>query len=368
VSRLCPRLVLTLFVLALAACRAPAANTPAGASASPRPTLSAPATSPAPAATAPTATVVPTRTSAPTFTPSATATAVPSATPTISPTADPYAGLYVDDLRARSYTSTLTVLDTIRVTAAFTRSLISYTSDGLTIYGFMNMPRGQGPFPVVLVLHGYIDPGSYDSLTYMTRYTDPLAAAGFLVIHPDYRGYGRSDAGANPFRIGYAVDVLNLIAAVEQLPQAQPGALGIFGHSMGGGIGLRAITVSPQVKAALLYGSMSGDEHANFVRIAEWRADSNLPELFAPPEAVARISPINALDHITAAVSLHHGDADLTVPPAWTADLYARLLALGKAVEYYTYPGQPHTFAGDGQTLLLERAVSFFRRKLVAQP
>jgi dipeptidyl aminopeptidase/acylaminoacyl peptidase len=89
-----------------------------------------------------------------------------------------------------------------------------------------------------------------------------------------------------------------------------------------------------------------------------------LPELTVPPDAVARVSPINALGNISAGISLHHGDEDAIVPPEWSADLYTRLAALGKEVEYFTYPGQPHTFVGEGQTLLLERAITLFNRTL----
>lgn len=330
----------------------------------------------------------------PTLAPTATATSLPAATapfapthpptptprPTFTPTPDPYAGPYtvraartggtpvrdgIDALRARTYGGgAITIIRTLLVTETFTRSLIAYPSDGLIIYGFMNTPRGPGPFPVIIMNHGYISPANYQTLTYMTRYANPLAAAGFIVIHPDYRGYGDSDDGPNLFRTGYAIDVLNLIALAKQLPNADPEAIGLFGHSMGGGISLRVATVSPDVKAVLVYGSMSGDENANFAKIAEWRGDSNLPELSVPVEAVARISPIHYLANVQAAVSIHHGEADRTVPPEWSADLYARLTALGKEVEYFTYPDQPHTFVDEGHALLIERAIAFFDQHL----
>jgi dipeptidyl aminopeptidase/acylaminoacyl peptidase len=148
---------------------------------------------------------------------------------------------------------------------------------------------------------------------------------------------------------------------------ADPDAIGLFGHSMGGGISLRVATISDEVDAVLLYGSMSGDEHANLGRLVEWTGLDDLPELAVPDEVVARLAPIEALDHITAAVSLHHGEADTVVPPEWTADLYQRLNALDKPVEYFSYPGQPHTFVGDAHALLLERAIAFLRQHLTAQ-
>jgi uncharacterized protein len=314
------------------------------------------------------ATAASTATPALTRTPAPTATATLEPTATVTPTPDPYADWYIDSLRQRTYESSLEIGQVLGVTEAFTRSLMTYTGDGLTLHGYINIPRGPGPFPVIIVNHGYIDPSVYGTVSYMARYTDPLAGAGFLVVHPDYRGYGSSQAGPNPFRAGFAVDVLYLIDAVQALPQARPDAIGLFGHSMGGGISLRVATVSDQVDAVLLYGSMSGDEHANLEKIVEWSGQADLPELAVPPEVVARLAPIEALDNITAAVSLHHGDADATVPPAWSADLYERLLGLGKAVEYYSYPGQPHTFVGDGHTLLLQRAVAFFEHSLGAPP
>lgn len=341
--------------------------------------LDAPAASPTPLPTAtdfplPVLTLAPTPTGLPAATRTLTPPPIlePSATPTVEPTAtrtatpDPYADLYLDTLRARTYASQIEIGPVLAVTDAFTRSLITYTSDGLTQHGFINVPRGAGPFPVVIVNHGYIDPSLYGTVTYMARYTDPLAAAGFLVVHPDYRGYGNSAAGPNLFRIGFAVDVLHLIQAVKTLPMAQADAIGLFGHSMGGGISLRVATVTDEVDAVLLYGSMSGDEHANLGKIVEWSGRADLPELAVPPEVVARLAPIEALDQITAALSLHHGDADATVPPEWTADLHQRLAALNKPVEYFSYPGQPHTFVNDGHVLLLERSIAFFRQHLTA--
>jgi dipeptidyl aminopeptidase/acylaminoacyl peptidase len=355
------RFVLIVLCCLLAAC---ARGSPASSQPSSTATVQ-----PASATVPPTVTALP----AASRTAAATDTASPSSTPTVEPTAtvsptpDPYAGLYIDTLRVRTYDSQLEIGPVLAVTQSFTRSLITYTGDGLTLHGYINVPRGQGPFPVVIVNHGYIDPGFFSTVTYMARYTDALAEAGFLVVHPDYRGYGASDGGPNLFRIGYAVDVLYLIDAIQKLPMADPNAIGLFGHSMGGGISLRVATISDEVDAVLLYGSMSGDEHANLGRLVEWTGLDDLPELSVPDETVARLAPIEALDKITAALSLHHGEADTVVPPEWTADLYQRLTALGKPVEYFSYPGQPHTFVGDAHTLLLERAIAFFRQHLAVQ-
>lgn len=324
-----------------------------------------------------------TQTPQPSLTPSITPTPLP---PTITPTPDPYAGLSIPDLVRRSYGGgDVQVMDTMAVNSYFTRTLIMYPSDGLSIYGFMNVPNakrpGSGsdsgaagpPYPVIIAIHGYIDPAIYQTLDYTTRYADALARAGFIVLHPNLRDYPPSDSGANLFRVGMAVDVLNLIAIVKEqagkpgpLEMADPNLIGLWGHSMGGGITTRVITVSPDVKAAVLYGAMSGDELKNYERIFSYFSPGTrgIEELAAPPDVFSRVSPINYLNRIQAAVSINHGEDDPDVPPAWSQDLYLRLKDLGKTVEYYTYPNEGHTFHGEGDVLFMQRMIDFFNRYL----
>ena len=298
-----------------------------------------------------------------------------TAVPTISPTLDPFRGLTISDLRTRSYGAGKIDFEAEqRISSSFSRYLFSYPSDGLNVHGFLNLPRGEGLFPVVFVLHGYIEPDEYETLTYTTRYADALAAEGFIVLHPNYRNYPPSDRGPNSFRVGYAVDVLNLIALVENqagqpgpLERADPEAIGLFGHSMGGGISLRVLAARAPVQAAVLYGSMNADEQLNFEKIFEWSdGERGLFELNTPAQALASISPFYHLDGIQAALSIHHGEDDELVPPAWSDDLCQRMMALGKTVECYSYPGEPHTFIGFGGIQLIERSVAFYREYLGA--
>ncbi|MFN8459536.1 MAG: prolyl oligopeptidase family serine peptidase [Anaerolineae bacterium] len=333
--------------------------------------IATPTSLPVTATSTPTFTPSPTSTPSPTFTSSPTATPTPTLTPTSTPTPDPYAGLTIADLSTRSYGGgTLEIEEVMAVTSAFTRTLIHYPSEGLTLYGFMNVPQGTGPFPVALVMHGYIPPEQYNTLAYTTRYADALARAGYLVIHPNYRNYPPSDEGPDLFRVAQAVDALNLIAIIKAqagqpgpLEKADSSFIGMLGHSMGGGITLRTITLSADVQAAVLYGAMSGDEKRNYEKIQEWSGGTRgLAESNAPPEALQRISPINFLDRITAAVSIHHGDNDGTVPPAWSEELCQQLQQLHKSVECFTYPGQPHTFHGESDQLFIQRVIDFFNR------
>jgi dipeptidyl aminopeptidase/acylaminoacyl peptidase len=316
-----------------------------------------------------------------TQTPFLTPTALPPATATatlaLSPTPDPYAAYRMQTLISRGYGGgEVRIEETLQVNSFFTRTLISYPSDGLRIYGFMNVPtQGQPPYPVIIANHGYINPLMYETLDYTTRYADAFARAGFLVLHPNLRGYPPSDGGENLFRVGMAVDVLNLITLVKQtggqpgaLEQANPQAIGLWGHSMGGGISTRVITIDRNVRAVVLYGAMSGDERQNFEAISRWsQGQRGVEELMVSEDELRTISPIYYLDRIQAAVSIHHGGSDELVPVGWSHDLCQRLQDLAKQVECYIYPGQPHTFYGDQDLEFIQRSIEFFDRELRAQ-
>ncbi|MCL5429843.1 MAG: prolyl oligopeptidase family serine peptidase, partial [Chloroflexi bacterium] len=189
--------------------------------------------------------------------------------------------------------------------------------------------------------------------------------------HPNYRNYSPSDSGPNEFRVGFAIDVLNLIAEANAqagqpglLEAANPEAIFLWGHSMGGGIALRVLTVGADLQGAVLYGAMSGDERRNFEHIRDVLSDGERgnEELTAPEEALQAISPINFYDRISVPVSIHHGDIDEVVPPAWSAELCSQLQSLGKSVECFSYHNMPHTFYGSLDELLIQRSIDFFQR------
>jgi dienelactone hydrolase len=52
----------------------------------------------------------------------------------------------------------------------FNRYFIICDSDDLSIHGFVNVPNGEEPHPVIIMLHGYIPVDEYTTLDYTTRY------------------------------------------------------------------------------------------------------------------------------------------------------------------------------------------------------
>ncbi len=316
---------------------------------------------------------VPTATATLTTAPLATATQSPTSTPTLSPTPDPYFSCSIDYLRSRPYGGgQIEFLEVMEQNLYFTRYLMRYPSDGLKIYGFADIPNGEVSHPVIIALHGYIDPSIYNTLDYTTHYADALASAGYIVLHPNLRGYPPSDNGENLFRVGMAIDVLNLIALVQSqsggadpLKTADSSRIGLWGHSMGGGITTRVLTVTDDVKAAVLYAPMSGDDQKNYDAIRQWSSNTRgLDELNIPIEVLDRISPMYFFQNIAAAVSIHHGTADPLVPLDWSVMTCDQLTSLGKNVECHYYKDMPHTFYGSGDQEFIQNTVQFFNQYL----
>jgi pimeloyl-ACP methyl ester carboxylesterase len=95
---------------------------------------------------------------------------------------------------------------------------------------------GQGP--TVLLLHGF--PDTHDV---WRKQVGPLAAAGYRVIAPDLRGYGRTEApgGVYDYTLDkLRTDVIGLLDALEI------DKVILVGHDWGGLIGWQIAALSPQ--------------------------------------------------------------------------------------------------------------------------
>jgi uncharacterized protein len=289
-----------------------------------------------------------------------------------------YQNLTVETLSSQKFDGgTIQTVRTMAKFANFTRYLIAWDSDGLRQYGFANIPTGKQKRAVVLVLHGYVNPGNYSVTTYTTRYADALARAGFVVVHPNYRGHPPSQGTANGlFRVGYALDVLYLLGSLRQqagskgiFATADATRVGLWGHSMGGGITHRVLVLRPNwVKAAVLYGAMSSDERENADRIYNFYSNQTRGEFeYNTPEKWLRlISPFYFLARVTAKISVHHGTADESVPYAWSVRYCKEMKRLGKPISCNAYTGAPHLFGRGSRVdgLFQTRVREFFASTL----
>jgi uncharacterized protein len=214
-----------------------------------------------------------------------------------------------------------------------------------------------------------VDFAAYQTVDYTRRYADALAEKGFIAINPNLRGYAPSQDGKDEFGVGDTIDVLNLISLVRSqsgisglLESADPVRIGVWGHSMGGGIVLRLLIVDSSIRAGLLYASVNADETLNLAHFGnDGRRETKIN---IPSAALKQISPSNFLQKIQVPISIHHGTEDEVVPVKWSQDLYTQLKELGKQVEFYFYPQQPHTFQNSGDSQFIMRMVDFFGKAL----
>lgn len=305
--------------------------------------------------------------------PTGTATTM-AQTPLPTLTLAPYEQYTIDYLRRRTYGGgNLEVLGKLAERDSFTSYSIRYPSDGLNIYGFMNIPKGSGPFPVIICIHGYAAFGTYDPFDPAQDSASFLAANHFIVIHPGLRNHPPSDSGDNLLRVGMTLDVMNLIALVKargglppELEVAASDQIGLWGVSMGGEIGLRVITLSPDVRAAVLYSPLSGNHERNSRQLYAITHDDEFTKDFAVPlEMLDRVSSAYSYSRITSAVQLHHGTADSTAPISWAVETCDFLKAAGIFVQCVFYQDAGHVFGGESLRQLRRNALEFYRTHLL---
>lgn len=190
-----------------------------------------------------------------TVTPSPTSTQSPTQSPSPTATLHPMSILA---LRQTSYPGSEIILEqALEPGGNYFRFYASYQSEGLKIYGLLTIPYGEMPppgWPAIVFNHGYIPPEVYRTTERYIAYVDWLAQSGYIVFRIDYRGHDRSEGEPNGAYgdPGYTVDVLNAVAALKRFPQVDPERIGMWGHSMGGYLTLRAMVISPDVKAGVI--------------------------------------------------------------------------------------------------------------------
>jgi dienelactone hydrolase len=304
----------------------------------------------------------------------------PSATPTTAAlTATPTATLWatgphplqIEVMRQQSYPgSPIAVEQTLEQRANYNQYIVSYQSDGYKIYALMTIPNGTKPatgWPVIVFNHGYIPPSAYRTTESYVAYVDAIARSGYIVFKPDLRGHGNSEGGNSVPRIvystpAYTVDVLNAVASLQDYEDADPNRIGMWGHSMGGQLTLRAMVVSQDIKAGVIW---AGDiaPYPDIVA-AYWGWDNEFITEYGTldqnPDFWASISPNTYLSDLSGPLELHHSTTDADVPVAWSEALLEECQAVDQQLcELYTYPGDNHNISANFG-VAMQRTVAFF--------
>jgi dipeptidyl aminopeptidase/acylaminoacyl peptidase len=193
------------------------------------------------------------------------------------------------------------------------------------------------------------------------------------------------------------IDVINLMKAIPSIPEADPERIGMWGHSMGGGVTFKVLSIDPvlngvegHVKAAVLYSTVSADDADIIARwgpgcIGDYIAGERLygcnssdvlpldlpPGLIQAykdttrnPDLLQQVAALHHLDHVSAPVQIHFGTEDGQLfsgtPPEWSQKAYDGFIEMGKQAELFAYEGEGHSFIGDQWWAFMERSAHFF--------
>ncbi len=305
-----------------------------------------------------------------------------TSTPLPTPAPTPLNPLTIEALRGIDLPgSEITIDQTLAPGSNYHRYIASYRSEGLKIYALLTVPQSARPptgFPVIVFNHGYIPPEQYRTTERYVAYVDAFASHGYIVFKSDYRGHGQSE-GKPTGGYGspaYTIDVLNAVAALKHYPAADAHRIGMWGHSMGGQITLRAMVVSRDIKAGVIWSGVvapyadllnhwrrGNAEGSTIVPEAAHRWRAQMVEQYGTPEQNPAfwnsISPNSALADLSGPLQLHHSPTDPEVPFAFSQTLLEEVKAAGKSAELYSYPGDDHNLSRH-LALALQRSVAFF--------
>ena len=308
----------------------------------------------------------------------------PAPTITFTPTPTPHP-MFIEGMRAGYYPGSDIVIEKeLEPGPNYHRYYAYYLSEGLKIYALLTVPNEEMPadgYPAIVFNHGYISPDVYVTTERYTNYVGRLASSGYIVFRIDYRGHDRSEGEAtgaygDP---GYLVDVLNAVSSLKRFPQANPEKIGVWGHSMGGFLTLRAMVISRDIKAGVIWAGVVApypDLLYNWRRSGSftpspssrgvgWRTE--WIEFYGTPEENPAfwdsVSANSYLSDLSGPIQLHHGTEDEDVPLAFSENLAVHLRTLGLPYEFYIYEGDNHNLS-KYFTTAMNRTIEFFDRYL----
>ncbi|HWV23185.1 MAG TPA: prolyl oligopeptidase family serine peptidase, partial [Thermomicrobiales bacterium] len=205
----------------------------------------------------------------------------------------------------------------------FVAEPVRYTSfDGLEIPAFLLKPEGEGPFPVLIDIHG--GPEGQRQLNYapsgpVLQYLTSLGMAVLTLNVRGSTGYGKeySHLDDKGKRLDSVKDVEYAVKWLRERGDVIPDKIAVYGRSYGGFMTLASLVFYPDLWAAGV--EMVGI--ANFVSFLErtgpWRRkhrEAEYGELENDREMLERISPLNHIDNIRAPLMVCHGRHDPRVP------------------------------------------------------
>jgi dipeptidyl aminopeptidase/acylaminoacyl peptidase len=252
--------------------------------------------------------------------------------------------------------------------------LVQYpTHDGLDVPAWLYRPTGDGPFPVVLSVHGGPEAQERPTYPYSGLY-QYLLSRGVGVLAPNVRGstgYGKSYQKLIHRDWGGAElgDLEHAALYLRSLPFVDADRLAVFGGSFGGFAALSCLSRLPQYWAA----GVSVVGPSNLVTLA-----SSVPATWRPlmaawigdPETEREFllsrSPITYADQIVAPLMVVQGANDPRVVKAESDQIVEALRGRGVEVRYDVYDDEGHGFTNrDNEIRALSDVTDFLTAQLL---
>ena len=234
-----------------------------------------------------------------------------------------------------------------------TRDIVYKEIDGKKLKLNVFVPKGDGPFPAVLVVHG----GAWraGSRTQLTMYAKSLARRGFSCFAINYR---LAPKHKSPAQIEDCRDAVRWIRRNAADYRTDPGRIGAIGYSAGGHlVSLLATTglskeddpkgVGTKIVAAVAGGAPTDFRatRENSKALSFWLGGSRAEK----PEIYDAASPAAFVDKDDAPVFFYNGSTDLLVPVKIHRTIgYAGPTALHAALEKAGVETDLHIIKGAG--------------------
>jgi dienelactone hydrolase len=246
------------------------------------------------------------------------------------------------------------------------------------IPGVLTMPAGKGPFPVVVMLHGYGSNKDEAGGGYKL-FAPQLAGNGIASVRIDFLGCGESTADHAGFDLNVGVaEALKAAAWLAARPEIDAERVGVMGWSKGGAIALLAAGSDARFKSVLTWagapdlsgvytaeGFAAARRNGVYTATFDWRGP--LAMSLHAFEVAAAANVLTEFSVSPAPVLAINGGADTVVPPA-TAERI-RAASQNAASRALIIPGADHTFnifSGDLSVFnaLCEETAAWFRETL----
>jgi dipeptidyl aminopeptidase/acylaminoacyl peptidase len=225
--------------------------------------------------------------------------------------------------------------------------------DGLTLHGFLTLPKGAPTqhLPMVLLVHG----GPWDRDRWgFSMETQFLANRGYAVLRVNYRGsvgYGRNllAAGVGEFGKAMQQDLSDAVAWAVQQGIADPEKIAIMGGSYGGYAAMMGLVKTPKLFAAAVeFNGMS-----DLVAFSEalppywnrqiWDAFVGNPKRPLDRDRMTDVSPLTHVDRISRPLLALQNLNDVRVKHDQFDRFVAAMHAAGKTVEAVEFPAEGHS-------------------------